>query len=135
MAVPTTQDSVTNTREKELRWQLLFLFSLLLVSDKAEYNAKWEAFWEDLAKEYGISQANLLRNSEQIVVKGLDIRVLIYFTAFMHEERKTNVGSVKFYRQDTDGYGVFILYRPTGEEIWIRTQNNKIYDWTLYGND
>jgi hypothetical protein len=53
----------------------------------------------------------------------------------MYEEWKTNVGAMKFYRQDADGYGIFILYRPTGEEIWIRTQNNKIYDWTLYGND
>ena len=102
---------------------------------EAEDNAIWEAFWEDMAKQYGKSHADLLRNSNQIVVKGLDIRVLIHYTAFMYEKWKTNVGAMKFYRQDADGYGVFILYRPTGEEIWIRTQNNKIYDWTLYGND
>jgi len=103
--------------------------------EKAEYNAIWEAFWEDMAKQYGKSQANMFRNSDDLVMKGLDIRLLIKYTAFMYEKWKTNVGAVKFYREDADGYGVYILYKLSGAEIWIRTKNNKIYDWTLYSND
>lgn len=102
---------------------------------EAEDNAKWEAFWEDMAKQYGKAQANMFRNSDDIVMKGLDIRLLIKYTAFMYEEWNRNVGAVKFYRTDADGYGIFILYKLSGEEIWIRTKNNKIYDWTLYSND
>ena len=107
---------------------------------EAEDNAKWEAFWEDMAKQYGKSQADLLRNSirnsNRIVVKGLDIRVLTHYTVFMYKEQKTNIGAVEFYRTDADGYGVYIFHRPTaGAEIWIRTKNYKIYDWTIYSND
>lgn len=102
---------------------------------EAEDNAKWEAFWEDMAKQYGKSQANMFRNSDDIVMKGLDIRLLIKYTVFMYEEWNRNVGAVKFYRTDADGYGIFILYKLSGAEIWIRTKNNKIYDWTLYSND
>ena len=102
---------------------------------EAEDNAKWEAFWEDMAKQYGKAQANMFRNSDDLVMKGLDIRLLIKYTAFMYEEWNRNVGAVKFYRTDADGYGIFILYKLSGAEIWIRTKNNKIYDWTLYSND
>ena len=102
---------------------------------EAEDNAKWEAFWEDMAKQYGKAQANMFRNSDDIVMKGLDIRLLIKYTVFMYEEWNRNVGAVKFYRTDADGYGIFILYKLSGAEIWIRTKNNKIYDWTLYSND
>lgn len=103
--------------------------------EKAEYNAKWEAFWEDMAKQYGISQVNLFRNSKPQLVKGLDIRVVTHYTAFMYKEMKQHVGAVKFHSHDADGYGVYILYKRTGEEIWIRTRNYKIYDWTIFGGD
>ena len=102
---------------------------------KAENDAIWEAFWGDMAKQYGISQVNLLRNSKQQLVKGLDIRLLTHYTAFMYEKMKIHVGAMKFYRLDADGYGIYILYKLTGEEIVIRTRNYKIYDWTLYGSD
>ena len=102
---------------------------------EAELIAKEEAFWADMAKQYGKDQANLLRNSNQSVVKGLHIDLLIDYTIHMKEVWNNSIGAVELYRTDADGYATYIFYRPTGAEIWIRTKNYKIYDWTFYSNN
>ena len=101
---------------------------------EAELIAKEEAFWADMAKQYGKDQANLLRNSNQSVVKGLHINLLIDYTIHMKEVWNNSIGAVVLYRTDADGNATYIFYRPTGAEIRIRTKNYKIYDWTLYTN-
>ena len=100
---------------------------------KEEQQRLAREFKEELYKKYGKQMVDKFYNSNSILIKGVNI----YLVSEWLEKYWPREKWIKFYRTDSDGYGVYELHE--GNVIYgfrmtarIYTKNDLITDWVNY---
>ena len=101
--------------------------------EKEEQQRLAREFKEELYKKYGKQMVDKFYNSNSILIKGVNIHLVSEWLEKYWPREKW----IKFYRTDSDGYGVYELHE--GNVIYgfrmtarIYTKNNLITDWVNY---